>query len=333
MQEVSLQQLKHLEAGECAPSDAGLFGASIPLDDAKLVLIPVPWDATTCRRKGSAGAPDAILKASHLVELFDLDFGKPYFAGIVMLPTEKGFPYADCSDLSVVNRASLRVNDLVYRRAKKLLKTGKFVGVVGGEHSASYGLLKALAKKHKTFGVLHIGARHNLRKAYRGFQYSHASAMHNVISDFPEIKNLVSVGTRTFYESEFKFANAESNKVSTFYDLEIYEKKATGKSFASIANQIIGNLPKQVYVSLDIRGLDASLCSGSSEPVPGGLSFNEASFLINLLAKSDRKIIGFDLCEVGPQPGDGNWNAQVGAKVLYKLCGALVHSNSLLEQP
>jgi len=330
LRDATLKLLKKVEKGGAASEDAGIFGATVPVEDAQIVLLPVPWDATASYGKGAAQGPAAILRASHQIDLYDLDFGKPYWAGITMLTDAVRVPAVDCRDKGVINLASKRLNAAVYQAAKALLAEGKYVGVVGGDHSAPYGLIQALAEKHKSFGVLHIDAHHDLRKAYEGYDHSHASIMYNIGNDFKNIEKIVSVGIRDFSAKEFKHANSGAARITTFYDVEIYDKKAMGSNFNEIAQQIIQTLPETIYISFDIDGLSPTFCPGTGTPVPGGFSFNEIVFLINAIAKSHRRIIGFDLCEVAPVPGDREWNANVGARVLYKLCGAMCYANQLL---
>ena len=210
MLEKTQKILKMLDKGLAAEDDSGIFGASIPLEDARIVLLPVPWDQTASYGKGASKGPQAILAASHQLDLYDLDFGKPFLAGIAMAEGKIKIPFVTCPDIDLVNLTSRKINENLYQVSKDLLSENKFVGVVGGDHSAPYGLIKALSEKHKSFGILHIDAHHDLRKAYEGYIHSHASIMYNVINDFPNVQKIVSVGIRDFSAKEFKLANAAS---------------------------------------------------------------------------------------------------------------------------
>lgn len=346
-----IQQLRELEAGNPPPADANVFGAKVPYDDAQLVLIPVPWEVTTSYGKGTLSGPAAIKTASHQLDLTDLRLGKTFFAGITMLDADlriqtwndKTQPAAlrvieafgeekapGVEDLALVNRASVEVNAIVYEASRQALKDNKFVAVVGGDHSSPLGLMKALAEKHGDYGVLHVDAHHDLRQAYEGFQYSHASIMFNALEEIPQIKKLTQVAIRDFSSFEYDYAH-KSARVEVFYDQDLFRRKAVGENFASITRAIIETLPQKVYISFDIDGLQPAFCGATGTPVPGGLEYNEAIYLLEELALSGRQVIGFDLCEVAPSKDGSEWDANVGARILYKLCGALARSSHLIQ--
>jgi len=310
--------------------NAGVFGVDVSYENAKLVLIPVPWEGTVSYGAGTSGGPSAILRASHQLDLFDLDFKKPYQAGICYDPRVPNWPNLFSEGSISVDLVGERVHEMVYRRTKEILEDDRFVGVVGGEHSVSYGIVKALSEKYSDFGILHIDAHHDLRKAYQGYRYSHASIMYNVVEDLPSVTKLTSLGIRDFCEAEFEFAKSQKGRIQTWYDRDLFDSLAGGKSYGEITEEIVKSLPQDVYISFDIDGLDPSLCSATGTPVPGGLSFNQAVSLLVEVVRSGRRIVGFDLCEVAPSKTEGEWNENVGARVLYKLCGALVESNGLV---
>lgn len=326
--------------------DAGIFGLTTSYEQSQLVILPVTWDATASYGKGTAFGPDGILKASHQLDLEDLRFGKAYENGILLLESSKEIARLNTQagalvntirndnlasnelqcHLGKVNDISSRVNTIVEQSSKMHLENGKFVAVLGGDHSSPLGLIKSLAENHADFGILHIDAHFDLRKAYEGFKYSHASVMYNALNQIPQLSSLVQVGIRDFCSFESKEAIRCSDRVKVFYDSEIFAKKAEGYSFKAIADDIVAQLPSRVYISFDIDGLDPSNCPGTGTPVPGGVSFHEASYLLEVLANSGKKIIGFDLCEVASQNKESEWDYNVGARILYKLCGALFHS-------
>lgn len=344
----SRQQLKELGEGNPPPLTAGLFGATIPEAEAQLVLIPTAWEATTSYGQGTAQGPEAMRAASHQLDLFDLKFGRPYLAGITLGEINPRYAQLNrqarkmadrviehltnqqpvqTGDLAEVNQASQEVNELVYQHARTLLQQKKFVGVLGGDHSCPLGLIKALGEVHKDgFGILHIDAHHDLRQAYEGFTYSHASIMYNVMEEVSAVSALTSVAIRDFSQFEHDYAK-NHKRIHTFYDAAIQERQLRGESFAAIAADIVRTLPEKVYISFDIDGLDPFNCPHTGTPVPGGLEYNQAIFLIHELVAQGRKIVGFDLCEVAPS--ETEWDANVGARILYKLCGALVHSQKL----
>lgn len=319
------EQAQLVVAGHAVQEGAGIFGVNVPVADAALVLLPAPWDGTASYGKGTVNGPKAILKASHQLDYFDLDYGAPVCAGIAFADTDKKFPYCGSHQVDEVNLASHKINQIIYDASKSSLLNNQLVGVVGGEHSVPFGLIKALSEKYNAFGILHIDAHHDLRDSYEGYLHSHASIMFNVLQSCSQLSKLTSVGIRDFSIEEFKFAHDQGNRVRTFYDRDLQDYKADGKNWGSICKDIIGTLPEYVYISFDIDGLEPVLCPHTGTPVPGGLTFAEADRLMRELVKQGKKIIGFDLCEVAPD-GVTEWDANVGARVLYKLCGAALAS-------
>ena len=235
---------------------------------------------------------------------------------------------ADDPRLAKVNAFGQGVNEHVARLAQEHLQHGRLVGVVGGDHSCPLGLIKALGEHHADgFGILHVDAHYDLRRAYEGFTYSHASIMYNVMETVPAVRSLVQIGIRDYSAEEHAYAKRLAHRGAQFPASGLFRMKAEGGSWASITRAIIAELPQKVYISFDIDGLDPALCPSTGTPVPGGLSYEEAVFLLEQLAASGRTIIGFDLCEVAPGADGDEWDANVGARMLYKLCGATLFSN------
>jgi agmatinase len=343
-----------LEMGLPPSENAGFLGVSIDPEDAKLLMIPVAWEATTSYGAGTSKGPDVIVPASHQLDMEDAAFGKAFRAGIAVLPEDSTIRslndkakeaaqrvIAACEarqedepsvaeDLRFVNECSAKVNESVYKTAKHWLGKGKFVAVLGGDHSSPQGLIQALAETVPGgFGVLHFDAHHDLRDAYEGFKYSHASIFFNVMTSYPNVKKLTQVGIRDYSRDERTFMEKLGTRGSCFYGRDVFRMKAEGNTFKAIAAGIIATLPENVYVSFDIDGLDPSYCPSTGTPVPGGLSFDEAVFILEELAQSGRKVVGFDLTEVAPGPDGSEWDANVGARMLYKLCGCLLRSRKL----
>lgn len=339
-----------IDDSETAAAGAGIFGVDCPPADANLVLMPVPWEATVSYGDGTAQGPRAILAASHQVDLFDISFGNVYQAGIFMPEDDEiirgwnslarqaavqSFESERDAEVeqgrAVVNELSDRVNERVYDAAKRLLAENRFPCVVGGDHSSPLGLLKALGEKYKGgFGILHFDAHFDLREAYEGFTHSHASIMYNAVTEIPAIRKLVQVGIRDFCTQEMQFAERLEGRSSVFYGRDLFRRKARGERFSEITKEIVESLPAHVYISFDIDGLDPSYCPSTGTPVAGGLVFDEGMYILEELVSSGRTIIGFDLCEVAPSLAGDEWDANVGARVLYKLCGALVQSQRML---
>ena len=329
-----------------APALAGsLFGLPCTAAEAAIVLLPVAWQATTSYRRGTREGPAAILAASTQVDLFDREYGELWRAGIAMLPDDGAFAaldaQAEASALAViadatgealmseedraaalaeVNALSAEVDARVYAEIIALLDQGKIPGVVGGDHSSPFGAIRAVAERYPGIGVLHIDAHADLRQAYEGFERSHASVFYNVLKEIPGVAKLVQVGLRDVGAAEEALQRTDA-RIAAFYDAVIGARLADGEAWGKICDEIVAALPAKVYVSFDIDGLDPTLCPGTGTPVPGGLSFRDLCVLLNKLSKR-RRIVGFDLNEIGP----GEWDGVVGARALYKLCGAALRS-------
>ncbi|MFG0284382.1 MAG: agmatinase family protein [Phycisphaerales bacterium JB039] len=324
----------------------GVFGLPHTRQDARVVLLGVPFDATTSYRAGTAAGPEAIRAASMQVDLRDHRFGNIYEAGIWMAPHDEriaalsrrarefaapiieagGAGPDDAEALDQVDSAGELVRETVRAFAAGALADGRLCGVIGGEHSVSLGAIEASCATGP-IGVLQIDAHMDLREAYEGFRYSHASIMHNALEMAPSIERLVQVGIRDYSDGELRCAT-ESGRVTTFFDDDLFDRFAAGQAWGALCEEILAALPQRVHVSVDIDGLDPSLCPNTGTPVPGGLSFRELSLLLAKLAESGRTIVGFDLVEVCPGAGRHapEWDANVGARVLYRLCGAAITS-------
>ncbi|MHB8874302.1 MAG: agmatinase family protein [Myxococcaceae bacterium] len=327
-----------------APADSGLFGLPQRQGEAEVVIVPVPFEATTSYGAGASKGPAAVLEASRQVDLFDLDTGRPYEAGIAMLPLpeevrlldekarflaapiiEAGGVGEDAA-LAEVNALCGQMNEWVYQQTKTLLAAGKRVGVLGGDHSVPFGAIRALSEAFPGLGVLHLDAHADLRDAYEGFTWSHASIMHNVAHRLPAVKKLVQVGIRDLCEAEAQEIDGSGGRIVTFYDAKLAQGRFDGATWTHQVDEIVSHLPEKVYLSFDIDGLDPTLCPNTGTPVPGGLSFHQAGALLAGVVRSGRAIVGFDLCEVAPDPAGGEWDGNVGARLLYKMIGWMLRS-------
>ncbi len=318
---------------------SGIFGLPYQYEESSLIYLPVPWEATTSYRTGTAKGPSAIFEASHQVDLFHALVNKPYEAGLFFqkesklirelnkksrLKAEKIIAVGGKTtskslkkDLDDVNSASKSVNEFVFEETKKILKSKKIPAIVGGDHSVPFGAIRAMAESTK-FGILHFDAHSDTRNAFEGFQHSHASIMHNVLTQIPKVEKLVQVGIRDFCEEEVLFCASQKRRVKIFYDQYLAQQKFEGISWSKTVSEIISELPENVWISFDIDGLDPKYCPNTGTPVPGGMEFNEVVYLFQQLVLSKRKIVGFDLNEVAPSKSD-EWDANVGARLLYQL--------------
>lgn len=334
-----------------AQPGTGIFGLPFTRDDAAIVLIPVPFDATTSYSAGAAQGPRIILDASAQVDLYDHQFGRIYERGIFMedIPEDilelsahtrtltgpiierGGATPEDAHAVAQIDKAGDRIRKYTHERTIAALRDGKMPAIIGGEHSVPLGAFDAIAEylEDQRFSILHIDAHLDLRNAFDGFRYSHASIMHNALADIPAIERLVSVAIRDYAEGERAAADEAGDRVIVHYDLDLHRQLDEGAAWSELCERIVRQLTDRVYISFDIDALDPALCPHTGTPVPGGLSFNHAARLLEILARSGKRIIGFDLVEVAPNPAneDDEWDANVGARILYKLCGTTLTAN------
>lgn len=335
-----------------APGAAGnIFGLPFTPENAELIIIPVPWEVTVSYHTGTANGPQAVFTSSNQVDLAVKDIPDAWKLGITMLPVQeklldesatlrqlatKHIVAVESGErISLINPVTARINAAcenlnVYIKSlcQKYLKEGKMVALLGGDHSTPLGYIRALSEQYDKFGILQFDAHFDLRKAYEGFTYSHASIMYNALK-LPSVNRLVQVGVRDYCDEELNVLARSAGRIVTFFDQDIKEQLFEGKSWATICDQIIDPLPQDVYISFDIDGLNPKLCPNTGTPVAGGLEFEQAVYLIKRVVKSGRKIIGFDINEVAP--GDDDWDANVGARLLYYLCNWMAVSQGRLK--
>jgi agmatinase len=331
-------------------SSDGIFGLPHKPEDSRIVLLPVPWEATVSYGSGTGKGPDAVLAASRQVDLLDRDTGKPYESGIAMLPIsetvrawseeakglaagviENGGARGDArllANIERVNDLGRLLNGWVANETRAWLACDKIVGILGGDHSVPFGAIGAIADKYPGVGVLHIDAHADLRVAYEGFTFSHASIMDNVIREVPTVAKLVQVGIRDYCEQEDEAIRDSAGRIRTFFESDVRRELLDGVTWRRVCNRIVAELPETIYISFDIDGLDPTLCPNTGTPVPGGLSFAEIVVLLRTLVDSGRKVVGFDLVEVAPDPtGVSEWDGNVAARILYKMIGFALMSN------
>ncbi len=346
-----IADLSQFDPNGISTANNNLFGLPFKEQDASLVIVPVPWEVTVSFKSGTARAPENLLRASLQVDLYDSQYQNSWKKGIFMKAVDKQLllkndylrkenelylNFINSGELlesnkfmrkalKEVNEGCAMMNQWVYEKCKEQLDKGKRVGLLGGDHSTAYGLIKALAEKEGKFAILQIDAHCDLRKSFEGFEYSHGSIMYNVLNDFASISKLIQLGIRDYCESEWNYICNSDYRVVTYFEKEIRERQFEGENWQAIADEIIAQLPDKVYLSYDIDGLDPKLCPHTGTPVPGGFEMEQLSYLFKRILNSGRKIIGFDLSEIGAS-ADG-WDENVGARVLFKLCNLMLSQN------
>jgi len=328
-----------------------IFGLPFTEAEARVVILPVPWEVTVSYGSGTSRAAEKIFHASMQVDLFDKETDNAWKQGFYMRHSDKKILMKSdylrkeaelfihyisqgelleknnfmCKSLKEINEGSANMNNWVYEQTSNLLKEGKLVAILGGDHSVPLGYLKAIAEKHGDFGILQIDAHCDLRKSYENFIYSHASVMYNALNDIPQLKKLVQVGIRDFSQEEWDYICNSNHRVLTYLDREIKERQYEGQTWEFICNEIVNQLPEKVYISFDIDGLDPKLCPNTGTPVPGGFEAGQVFYMIKKIIESGRQFIGFDLDEISV--GDTDLDANVGARILWKLCNLLASAN------
>jgi agmatinase len=329
-----------------------ILGLPFTEEEARLVILPIPWEVTVSYGAGTARAAEHVFHASMQVDLFDLETEDAWRKGIYMRQTDKKILMKSdylrkeaelyinytskgemveknsfmCKSLKEINEGSAFLNHWVYDQTRTLLNDGKLVALLGGDHSTPLGYFKAIAEKHGDFGILQIDAHCDLRNSYENFVYSHASVMYNALQETPELKKLVQIGVRDYCLEEWEYVRNSNHQVITYFDKEIKERIFEGQSWKQIADEIVSHLPEKVYVSFDIDGLDPKLCPHTGTPVPGGFETEQIFYLLRQIIRSGRKFIGFDLVEIGV--AETEWDSNVGARVLWKLCNLLIANNA-----
>ena len=346
-------KINNFDPNALGDANNNIYGLPFTTDEAEVVIIPVPWEVTVSYRSGAALGPQAVFDASYQVDLFDPKIADAWKIGIAMEPISddiaskseslrrKSEAYLTSLEegespetnskmeevLKLINAESLKLNHWVKAKSVAYLEKNKIVALLGGDHSTPLGLMQALAEKHKSFAILQIDAHADLRDAFEGFEHSHASIMFNAIK-IPQVSKLVQVGIRDYCEAEFDLIKNSNGRIVTFFDREIKHKQYDGASWTSICNDIIAQLPNDIYLSFDIDGLDPKLCPNTGTPVAGGFEFEQTLMLIEKIVDSGKRIIAFDINEVAP--GGDEWDANVGARLLYRIANMVAKSNGKL---
>lgn len=330
-----------------APGDenSNLFGLPFTEFESDIIILPVPWEVTTSYGGGTSEGPMHVMLASKQVDLFHPDFPELWKRGIFMraanadlmaLNSEaKGWASqiieawtsghgisgdAESLLLSNVNEACAKMNAWVRDSVISLRGAGKSVGLLGGDHSTPLGFYQAYESEGTEFGILHIDAHMDLRDAYEGFEFSHASIMFNALK-LSRLKKLVQVGIRDFCKAEQEVVNAENGRVEVYRSESIHQRLFCGTTWDGLCKEIVSQLPAKVHISFDIDGLESLYCPNTGTPVPGGLTYEQILHLLRVFKDSGKQLLGFDLVEVAP--GQDDWNGNVGARLLYRLCSLL----------
>lgn len=338
--------LRNLLGGEMVGDGGYYFGDSTSPADADLVIVSAPWSVTSDYGRGATYTPDAVIDASAESNLYDVESG--FSAEGRVATVEIDYNIQELSEHlgrdveRVVNRAFdagaleyakrkvkhinqgfAEMHSSVYKQTKHWVSKGKAVAVVGGDHSVSFGAIKAVAEHYKDVGVLFIDAHADFACSKKGFPYSHRSVARNVIEEISSVSRLVEVGVRDIDKSELD-ALLANEKVELFLAEKVAGMRFEGESWGNICREMVEKLPQKVYVSLDIDALKIEFCTHTNTPVPGGMTFDEVVYLINCVVKSGRQIVGFDITEVVSNLDD-KMDAIVAVRLLTKMIVATLN--------
>lgn len=346
-----MTDLSQFDPNAASNPNNNVFGLPFTEEEARLVILPVPWEVTVSNTAGTARAADHIFKASMQVDLFDPDTKDAWRQGLYMrTPDRKILLKSDylrkeaelyidyiskgelleknafmCKSLKEINEGSVFLNNWVYEQTLGLLQRNKLVALLGGDHSTSLGFFRAMAQQHGEFGMLQIDAHCDLRESYEYFTYSHASVMYNALTEIPQLTRLIQVGVRDYCQEEWEYICNSNYRVITYFDRDIKDRLYDGQTWKQVVEEIVSHLPEKVLLSFDIDGLDPKLCPNTGTPVMGGFDFEQIYYLIKKVVQSGRHLIGFDLSEIGID--EQEWDANVGSHILWKLCNLLVAVN------
>ncbi len=339
------EKIAAFDASSYATND-NLFGLPFNYADSETIVLPVPWEVTVSYNSGTAQGPEGVKEASLQVDLYDPFLKDAWKKGIYMLEVnhelweksnrlrKKAEKYigslSDQTDfkdytltLEKINKGCRKMVKWVREQSEKLIEDNKRIVLLGGDHSTPLGLIQALADKKGAFGILQIDAHADLRETYEGFEYSHASIMYNALK-LENVTKLVQVGIRDYSEGEVGIINQSNGRIKPFFDRDLKQAQYQGENWATQCREIIDELPPKVYLSFDIDGLDPKLCPNTGTSVAGGFETEEVLFLLERLVLSGREIIALDLNEIAP--GNDEWDANVGARLLYRLCNIMAAS-------
>lgn len=346
------QIIQNFDPSQPGLADATIFGLPFSAEQSEIIIIPVPWEVTVSYGSGASEGPNAILDASFQVDLNHQEFPElwklgMYFAEIPDSWAKNSEKYKELAqpiiealesgedletlpalldDLHKINKVCRELHTEVKEKVLYWMNQGKKVVLLGGDHSTPLGYYEALATQYDSFGILHLDAHMDLRIAYEGFEFSHASIMYNALK-IENISKIVQVGIRDFCEEEVGVVKKENGRVLIHTDADLKAETYEGKTWSQQCDEIIASLPQKVCISFDVDAMYSWYCPNTGTPVPGGISFEQATYLFNKLAVSGKEIIGFDFVEVAP--GENDWDGNVGARMLFHMCGVLAKNNGM----
>lgn len=279
---------------------AGIPDKYARLDEANVVLIPVPYDGTSTWQKGADKGPDAFLDASENMELYDIETkSEVYKKGVYLAP-----PVSESSSPE-------KMVEAVHKTVKSYLNQEKFVTLFGGEHSISIGAIRAFNEAFEDLTVVQIDAHADLRPSYDGSSCNHACALHEASKN----TNLIQVGIRSMDVSEVE----HMDEGRTYFAHNLYD---------DWMDDAIGQMTPNVFITIDLDGFDPSICPGTGTPEPGGLFWYETLDFLKYIFKK-KNVVGFDIVELCPNKIEKSSDF-LAAKLYYKMLAYKFYSDRIL---
>lgn len=278
----------------------GLLPQMSRYEGSTVVVLPVPFEITSSWLTGSAFGPKSIIEASKNLELYDIETAcEPCRMGIF---THEAVSGADAPEMV----------ESVSRRVGELLRAGKFVVTLGGEHTVSVAPIKAHSEFYSDLSILHLDAHSDMRDSYLDNPYSHACAMARAGEFVPQI---VSVGIRSMDSAELPFIKREN----MFFAHEIYDGDGWMR-------RVVERLSSNVYISIDLDVFDPAFMPSTGTPEPGGLGWYQVMNLFKEVIKV-RRVVGFDVVELSPSPANQAPDF-LAAKLIYRLLAEIFRNKS-----
>jgi len=282
----------------------GIPAQHATFESSSVVILPVPYDATVEWHSGTREGPRSIINASQYLELYDIEMDREFYStGIHTLP-----------EVEPTMNSPEQMIDRVHHIATNLLESNKFIVMLGGEHSLTVGMVRAMAKRFQDISVLQLDAHADLRDEYLGTKYSHACVMRRVA----ELCPITQVGIRSLSLEEHEFLT-QYGKEPFYADGLVLD--------AGFWDDLLSSLSSRVYISIDIDVLDPSIMSAVGTPEPGGLGWHQLLSILRTVA-SQKKVVGVDLVELCPNEGPSSC-VYLAAKLVYKLIGYAAPDKSI----
>lgn len=314
-----------------------------PTEYAKIVLIPVPWEGTTRTNKGSAAAAEAVLRACNSLDRDSLDVHDIEQLKVTAIPFPEEMYTLHDSDIA---EASLKVNEFVYGQTMACFRKNEIPIIIGGESSVSFSAIEAASKKVPVFDVFHVSGKQNLCNAFGGQTWSDRSVMFNVAARLSNVGNITQVGIKSFTKEEKQYCDSLENgkddqlldglmdgigkvntQVTAFYNKNLRLEMFQGQSWYELCQRIVSNIRERVWVSIDLSAFNSAQRSSVKSVTPGGLEYDEVVFLLKLLAKSGKEILGFDIVGGSHDAKD----VALATNLLFEMAGFAAASQGKAE--